>query len=104
MSEKTIAVEVACATPARQIILSLQVPVGTTALEAVHRSGIHLEFPELDIDTRPLGIFSQPLDGRTLPLPDEYVLQARDRVEIYRPLLIDPKQARLARAKKSKAT
>ena len=102
MAEKTIIVEVAYATPERQRILSLSVPEGTTALAAVQQSTITDEFPGLDISDSAMGIFSQPLDGRTLPLPQDYVLQARDRVEIYRPLLIDPKQARLERAKKQK--
>ena len=50
-----------------------------------------------------MGIFSKVLDGKNMPGPKEYILKARDRVEIYRPLTIDPKQARLARAEKNKA-
>jgi putative ubiquitin-RnfH superfamily antitoxin RatB of RatAB toxin-antitoxin module len=50
-----------------------------------------------------MGIFSSLLDGKTRAVPREYVLQVRDRVEIYRPLLIDPKQARLKRAEKVKS-
>ena len=46
-----------------------------------------------------MGIFSQPLNGKVLPEPSDYILQSGDRIEIYRPLLIDPKQARLNRAK-----
>jgi putative ubiquitin-RnfH superfamily antitoxin RatB of RatAB toxin-antitoxin module len=46
-----------------------------------------------------MGIFSQPLNGKVLPTPSEYIVQPKDRVEIYRPLLADPKQARLRRAK-----
>jgi len=49
-----------------------------------------------------MGIFSRPLDGKGRPLPAEYVMSAGDRVEIYRPLLIDPKAARLDRAKTSR--
>ncbi|MCY4357791.1 MAG: RnfH family protein [Gammaproteobacteria bacterium] len=93
----TLAVEVACATPEKQCVIRLKVVRGTTALQAVRKSGIADEFPELDTESSPMGIFSMRLDGRRLPLPSEYVLQARDRVEIYRPLLIDPKQARLNR-------
>jgi len=94
-----INVEVAYATPQRQEIVALRVVVGTTASEAVLASGILDAFPEIDIDTQPMGIFSRPLNGKGKPLPQEYVLQAGDRVEIYRPLQIDPKQARLERAK-----
>ena len=49
-----------------------------------------------------MGIFSKLLDGKGRPTAKEYVLQARDRVEIYRPLIIDPMQARLDRAQKAK--
>ena len=94
-----IKVEVAYATPERQLIVPLNVPEGTTALEAVKQSKIAREFSEIDIDKDPMGIFSKPLDGKGRPKPDAYVMSAGDRVEIYRPLLIDPKAARLDRAK-----
>ena len=97
-----IAVEVAYATPARQLLIPLQVPVGTTAYEAVLLSGIVNEFAGIDPESDPMGIFSKLLDGKVRPTPRENVLRARDRVEIYRPLLIDPKQARLQRADKAK--
>lgn len=97
-----IAVEVAYALPERQRIVQLQVRQGTSAMEAVLRSGIVSEFPEIDPATAPMGIFSRSLDGKTLPLPQDYPLQARDRVEIYRPLQLDPKEARLARAKRAR--
>lgn len=97
-----IAVEVAYATPERQLIIPLEVPLGTTALEAVRRSNIAAEFSEIDIEKDPMGIFSKPLDGKGRPTPDAYVLVAGDRVEIYRPLLIDPKAARLDRVKTSR--
>ena len=96
-----ITVEVAYATPERQLILELRVPAGTTAMEAVRLSGITKEFPAIDLKNNPMGIFSSLLDGKDYPLPEKYKLQRKDRVEIYRPLLIDPKQARSARAKKS---
>ncbi len=101
--QKLIAVEVAYATPDRQLIIALDVPAGTTAYQAVLQSGIVDEFDEIDPDTDPMGIFSRLLDGKGKPKPTEYQLQALDRVEIYRPLLIDPKQARLKRAEKDKA-
>lgn len=101
-AESLIKVEVAYATPERQLIVPLNVPVGTTALESVKLSNIVSEFSEIDIDKDPMGIFSKPLDGKGRPKPYEYVMTAGDRVEIYRPLLIDPKAARLDRAKTSK--
>lgn len=94
-----IAVEVAYATPERQLIVPLNVPLGTTAYEAVKLSNICDEFSGISIDRDPMGIFSKPLDGRGRPKPREYPLCAGDRVEIYRPLIIDPKRARLDRAK-----
>lgn len=96
-----ILVEVAYALPEKQRIIQLYVPTGTTALQAVKQSGIANEFPMIDLETAMMGIFSRLLDGSVNPLPADYVLRSRDRVEIYRPLQIDPKQARLARATKT---
>ena len=90
-----IRVEVAYATPERQEILSLQVPTGSSVQEAVIRSGIERIFPELDTATADMGIF-----GKVVKEPATHVLREGDRVEIYRPLKIDPKQARLNRANK----
>jgi len=101
-SESLIKVEVAYAMPERQLIVPLNVPVGTTALEAVKQSNIAAEFSEINIKKDPMGIFSTPLDGKGRPKPNEYEMCAGDRVEIYRPLIIDPKAARLDRAKVSK--
>lgn len=98
----TIAVEVAFALPERQRIIKLQVAQGCSALDAVRQSGIAREFPGLDIETADMGIFAKNLDGKQLPLPADYVLKSRDRVEIYRPLQADPKAARQQRAAKMK--
>lgn len=98
-----IEVEVAYALPDRQRIVELKVEVGCTAYEAVLRSGIVVEFPQIDPDHADMGIFSHKLDGKALPLPKDYRLKAKDRVEIYRPLLLDPKQARLLRAARVQA-
>lgn len=94
-----IKVEVAYATPEKQLIIEVDVTEGATMTEAVRLSGIDQEFPELDIRATPMGLF-----GRKVPKPAEQVLQAGDRVELYRPLLIDPKQARLNRAAKTTKT
>ena len=101
--EKTIAVEVAYATPEKQLIIPVQVAEGTTAYEAVVQSGIAAEFDSINVEKDAMGIFSRVLNGKTLPMPKEYILSAKDRVEIYRPLTIDPKQARLKRAEAKKA-
>lgn len=93
-----IEVEVAWATPERQRIVRLEVPRGTTAREAVKRSGIVDEFPEIDLETAVMGVFSRKLDGKRAPAPGEYVLKPRDRIEIYRPLQITPMEARKLRA------
>lgn len=91
-----IDVEVAFALPGRQRLVALRVPLGTTAREAVARAGLEAAFPELPPETfreADLGIF-----GRLLRDPDHHRLRAGDRIEVYRPLTIDPKAARAARA------
>jgi putative ubiquitin-RnfH superfamily antitoxin RatB of RatAB toxin-antitoxin module len=88
-----ITIEVAYARPDRQVILSLQVPEDTTIETAIKLSGISKYFPEIDLQTIKVGIFSKPVSSSEK-------LNAGDRVEIYRPLIIDPKQARLLRAKR----
>ena len=98
----TITVEVAYALPDKQKLIALLVEPGTTAYEAVKRSGISKYFPELDIDTAPMGIFGQALGTKGLASAKQYELQPGDRVEIYRPLQADPKEARRKRAAKGK--
>lgn len=88
-------VEVAYARPDKQRIISLDVPEGTTLAEAARLSGIVEMFPEIDLAEIDMGIF-----GKVVKKPDEQELREGDRVELYRPLKIDPKQARLNRAKK----
>ena len=80
-----IKVEVAYATPEKQRIIEVEVPVGTTVAEAVRHSGIEREFPELTLNGMPMGVF-----GRKVPKPDREELHAGDRVELYRPLPITP--------------
>ncbi|MDW5376137.1 RnfH family protein [Halomonas sp. HP20-15] len=95
----TISVEVAFALPQRQKIVALRVAAGTTAREAVRKADLARFFPELPESTftqAALGIF-----GKTLREPQAHILQPGDRVEVYRPLLIDPKQARRQRADRS---
>lgn len=97
-SANTVRVEVAYALPQQQRVIALTVSASTTMVEAVQRSGITGEFPEIDLATMPLGIF-----GKVERSPQTRVLRDGERVEIYRPLANDPKEARKARAAKAKA-
>ena len=99
-----ITVEVAYALPHKQKILSLLVEPGTTALQAVERSGIVKHFPEIDIANAKMGIFGQSLGTKGLDTAASRVLHEGDRVEIYRPLISDPKDARRKRAEKAAET
>lgn len=90
-----ISVEVAYALAESQTVMRVKVPPGTTAAEAVQLSGIREKHPEIDLERNKLGIFGK------LTKPDT-VLRNRDRVEIYRPLLADPKEARRRRAEAGK--
>ncbi|PUA28621.1 MAG: RnfH family protein [Cellvibrio sp. 79] len=96
-----ITVEVAYALPYKQKIIALLVEPGTTALEAVKRSRITDHFPDLDITSAKMGIFGQSLGTKGLDPADKHILHAGDRVEIYRPLAADPKEARRRRAGKA---
>ncbi|KRW80854.1 RnfH family protein [Marinobacter sp. P4B1] len=88
-------VEVAYARPDKQQIVPVKVPEGATALEAVKLSGIVDIFPEIEPDAIDMGVF-----GKVIKDPASHELREGDRVELYRALKIDPKQARLNRAKK----
>lgn len=88
-----IRVEVAYGLPDRQRVIELELPPGTSALEAVRLSGICGEFAAIDLAANPIGIF-----GRLLSDPQNHLLQSGDRIEIYRPLVVDPKEARRLRA------
>lgn len=96
-----ITVEVAYALPHRQKIIALLVEPGTTALQAVERSGIAEFFPDLDLAAARLGIFGQALGTKGLEDASRQLLRQGDRIEIYRPLIIDPKEARRRRAEKN---
>ena len=91
-----ILVEVAYALPQQQLIVELMVPEGTTAEQAVLQSRILQKFPEIDLAQNKLGIFGKLVKSDT-------VLRERDRVEIYRSLIADPKEVRRQRAAEGKA-
>lgn len=96
-----ITVEVAYARPDKQKIVELLVEPGTTALQAVERSKIIEDFPEIDLSAAKMGIFGQALGTKGLKKAPEHILQQGDRVEIYRPLTSDPKEVRRKRAAKN---
>lgn len=95
MGEGMMLVEVVYATEIRQKLLSVKVPVGSTVEEAIRRSGLLTEFPEIDLAINKVGIFSKACKLDT-------VLREKDRVEIYRPLIADPKEVRRQRAAEGK--
>jgi putative ubiquitin-RnfH superfamily antitoxin RatB of RatAB toxin-antitoxin module len=94
-SNKKIRVEVAYASPERQCIVAVEVEKDATVAEVIKRSAIASLFPEIDLNTQHIGIFSQPC-----ALTDK--VEEGNRIEIYRPLTIDPKEARRAKAKKKR--
>lgn len=91
----TIRIEVAYAKPEEQMIIPLEVPASTTVKQAIEKSQIFILFPEIDLAQNKVGIFSKPC---ALDTP----LRERDRVEIYRLLIADPKEVRKQRAAQGK--
>jgi len=92
-----INVEVVYALPAQQPLLRVQLAEGATVEEAIRTSGVLDAFPEIDLAKNKIGIFSK------LVKLDETV-RDKDRVEIYRPLIADPKEVRRKRAEEGKVT
>jgi putative ubiquitin-RnfH superfamily antitoxin RatB of RatAB toxin-antitoxin module len=88
-------VEVIYALAARQEIARLKLADGATVQQAIEASGLLQKFPEIDLTKNKLGIYAK------LAKPDT-VLRNRDRVEIYRPLIADPKEVRKQRAAEGK--
>lgn len=98
MVDAGMTVEVAYALPDKQQIIRITVPAGTTMLEAVQLSRIADYFPGLDVESSSMGVF-----GKAVATPAQRVLAAGERVEIYRPLIADPKEVRKQRAARAKA-
>jgi putative ubiquitin-RnfH superfamily antitoxin RatB of RatAB toxin-antitoxin module len=92
MDRITIRVEVAYARPDKQRIISVSLEEGSTLEAAVIKSGMLEAFPEIDLESEATGIFS-------LLRPRDHVLKDGDRVEIYRSLLTDPRDARRERSR-----
>lgn len=93
MAVETIAVEVAYATPERQTIISVTLPIGSTVIQAIEASNLLPLYPEIDLTSGKIGIFGQIC-------PANKVLTAGDRVEVYRPLQQDPMSARRERLRR----
>jgi putative ubiquitin-RnfH superfamily antitoxin RatB of RatAB toxin-antitoxin module len=90
-----IDVEVAYASPAQQLIIALRVALGTTAEQALAGSGLAERVDGIDLTNVRLGVFGKAVSHTR-------VLRAGDRVEVYRPLLADPKEVRRRRARTGK--
>ncbi len=89
-----ISIEVAYAEPDRQRVVAIEVEDGTTLIEAIGLSAIGEDFPSLDIASVSKGVFGELK-------PDNYQVREGDRIEIYRPLKQDPREARRKRASKN---
>ena len=88
-------VEVAYALSHQQFLRRLKMPSGSTFRQAIVQSGVLSKFPEIDLKSVKVGIFSRPVDLDVL-------LNSGDRVEIYRPLILSPTDARRLRAERQK--
>ena len=82
-----IDVELVCATPERQVLLAMQVADGATVADVIAQSGMQREFPDMRLEELEVGIW-----GRLVT--EDHVVQDGDRIEIYRQLRIDPREAR----------
>ncbi len=94
-STAKLQIELIYALPHEQKILTIEIDENTSVEQAIRESQILQRYPEIDIAINKMGIF-----GKACKLADK--LHHGDRIEIYRPLIADPKEARIARAKKQK--
>lgn len=92
MDERVITVEVIHAQAGRSILLRVRLPIGSTVMQAIEASGILQMLPEGAVDCVQAGIFSQKV-------PPDHVVEEGDRIELYRPLVLDPMEARRRRAR-----
>ncbi len=92
-----VQIEVAYATPEKQVILEYEIDSKATPRDAIRSSGIKTHFAEIDLKKCALGVFGKVIT-------DEYQLSNGDRIEIYRPLIADPKEVRRQRAAKGLKT
>ena len=92
---ESLSIEIAYALPQKQELVQLKLPAGSTVQQAIEASGLKQKHPEIDLAKNKVGIFGK-LSKLDAPLRD------RDRVEIYRPLIADPKEVRKKRAEEGK--
>jgi putative ubiquitin-RnfH superfamily antitoxin RatB of RatAB toxin-antitoxin module len=92
---ETIHVDVAFALPGRQAVVQVSLPVGANIRDAVHASSLQQQFPDYSFDDLKKGVWGAVKE-------DDHCLQDGDRVEIYRPLVTDPREARRKRAARSR--
>lgn len=92
MDKPLIEIELVYATPEKQFLLAFSVSPGTTLGDGIEQSNIRSECPGLIIDPNAVGIFGRKVST-------DHVLEAGDRIEIYRPLIADPKEVRREKAK-----
>jgi len=95
MNAEKIQIELVYALPNEQTLLKFDVQKGTTIAEGVRLSGILTKHPEIDPDKSKYGIFGKLSKA-------DVVLREKDRIEIYRPLIADPKEVRRKRAEEGK--
>jgi putative ubiquitin-RnfH superfamily antitoxin RatB of RatAB toxin-antitoxin module len=88
-------IELVYALPDEQILLKRSVPAGTTVAGAIQASGVLDKYPEIDLDKNKMGIFGKLTKA-------DAVVRDKDRIEIYRPLIADPKEVRRKRAEEGK--
>jgi putative ubiquitin-RnfH superfamily antitoxin RatB of RatAB toxin-antitoxin module len=94
-SAAEVRVQVAYATPSRQFVKTVVLPAGSRVNAAIAASGVLDEFPEIDLAVNRIGMFGEPVEPGA-------VLEDGDRVEIYRPLIADPRETRRRRAARGK--
>ncbi len=90
-----LSIEVCYALANEQTLIAVELPEGATVQQALDTSGILQRYPQIDLGTQKVGVF-----GKLKPL--DAVLVDHDRVEIYRPLLVDPKLSRQRRVEKTR--
>ncbi|MFL9896651.1 RnfH family protein [Paraburkholderia fungorum] len=90
-----LSIEVCYALAGEQTLIAVELPEGATLQQALDASGILQRYPRIDLGTQKVGVF-----GKLKPL--DTVLADHDRVEIYRPLLVDPKLSRQRRVEKTR--
>lgn len=95
IANKLIKVEVLYALVHEQILLIVEIPQGTTLGDAIQMSGILEKYPDIDLSINKVGIFGKLSKQDT-------ILRDKDRIEIYRPLIADPKEVRKKRAEEGK--